>query len=119
MSLRTPLSLLLIGTLASAGATFTAGAATAQTSSEIDPLEGLATDDDGSDFFGDNSNPFDVIHRAIQRPSMSSDEFQQQQRSSINTEAESFRLRQQEALRQQQPEADEANELTINEDEAL
>ncbi|MEM9005122.1 MAG: hypothetical protein AAGE59_16560 [Cyanobacteria bacterium P01_F01_bin.86] len=102
MSLKTSLSWLLVGALAGVGAMFTASEAIAQTSSEIDPLEGLGTDDDGSDFFGDSSNPFDVIHRAILSPSMSSDEFQRQQQESIGSEAESFRQRQQEALRQQE-----------------
>ncbi|MBE7383652.1 MAG: hypothetical protein F6J95_019810 [Leptolyngbya sp. SIO1E4] len=94
-------SCLLVGSLATVGAAFTAAEAIAQ-SSDIDPLEGLGTDDDGADLFGDGSNPFDLIHRAILAPSISSEEFQQQQQRAISDEAEAFRLRQQEALRQQQ-----------------
>ncbi|MGF1523681.1 MAG: hypothetical protein ACFBSF_15295 [Leptolyngbyaceae cyanobacterium] len=120
MSLKTPVSLLLIGTLASAGAVLTADVAMAQTASEVDPLEGFETDDDGADFFGEGSSPFDAIHRAILTPSMSAGEFQQQQQESISTEAESFRLRQQEALRQQPTlEADEAGDAILNEDDGL
>ena len=120
MSLKTPISWLLIGTLASAGAIFTAGEVNAQTSSDVDPLEGLTTDDDGADFFGEGSSPFDAIHRAILAPSMSSDEFQQQQQESISSEAESFRLRQQEALRQQETtDVDEASEAVVNDDGVL
>lgn len=90
------ISWFLVGTLASVGAAFNAGAAVAQ-STELDPLEGLNTDDDG-----DAPDPFDLIHRAVFAPSMNADEFQEQQQEAISTEAEAFRLRQQQLIRQQQ-----------------
>ena len=99
--LKHSISWLLVGALASAGAVLTGGEAIAQ-DADIDPLEGLNTDDDGSDLFGDGSNPFDLIHRAILAPSMSSGEFQERQQEAISSEAEAFRQRQQEAIRQQQ-----------------
>ena len=115
MSLKTPISWLLIGALAGAGAVFTAGEAIAQTSSDVDPLEGLGTDDDGSNIFGDGANPFDLIQDVILSPSMSAGEYQQQQQRAISNEAEAFRLRQQEALREQQPllEADGVDESDL------
>jgi len=64
--------------------------------------ERLGTDDDGADPFGSSGNPFELIHRALSAPSLSTDEFQAQQQRAISNEAEAFRLRQQEALRQQE-----------------
>ena len=114
--LKQSISWLLAGTLASVGAAFTAGNAIAQ-SSDLDPLEGLGTDDDGSNLFGDSSNPFELFHDAVLSPSMSKDEFQQRQQRAIGGEAESFRQRQQEALRQQQGlEAIEADDTTVDGD---
>lgn len=86
---------------------FNPGVVSAQ-SSDIDPLEGLGTDDDGSGPFGGGDDPFDLFHRAVLAPSMGRDEFQEQQQRAITSEAESFRLRQQEALRQQEPAASES-----------
>jgi hypothetical protein len=98
--LKKSVSWLLVGALAGVTGVMSATAAIAQTS-DLDPLEGLGTDDDGADLFGDTSNPFELIHRAILAPSMSSDEYQEYQQRLLGNEAESFRLRQQEAMRQQ------------------
>jgi hypothetical protein len=79
--------------------------AIAQTpSSNLDPLEGLGTDStaEGESLFGSTNGPFDIIHRAILAPTMSSQEYQKYQQELIGDEAEAFRLRQQEALRQSQ-----------------
>lgn len=97
--LRTITSGLLVSTLATAGIGGIAGGAIAQ-STDIDPLEGLGTDDDGAGLFGDDTDPFDLFHRAVLAPSKSGDEFRQQQQQAISNEAEAFRLRQQEALQQ-------------------
>lgn len=98
--LRRSTSWLLAGMLASLGVTVTADQVWGQ-SSDIDPLEGLNTDDDGAGLLGDSNDPFDLFHRAVLAPSKSPDAFQQQQQRAISSEAEAFRLRQQEALRQQ------------------
>ena len=104
-------SWLLVAVAIGGGALFTTQGAVAQTSN-LDPLEGLGTDDDGADLFGESSNPYELIHRAILAPSMSSEEFQERQNQAISGEAQDFRLRQQELIRQQGLEADEA--ITID-----
>jgi hypothetical protein len=84
-----------------------------QPASNIDPLEGLGTNNEGFETFGDTNNPFGLIHRAILAPSITSGEFQAQQRERISSEAEAFRQRQQEALREAtepQPAVDETVE---------
>jgi len=91
------------------GAGVWAGSAIAQTEGEI--FDSIGTDDDGADVFGDTSNPFEMIHRAIQAPSMSTEEYRRQQNRIIGDEATNFRNRQREIF-QQQP------ELTIEEPEA-
>lgn len=101
-AMKQSLSWLLIGTAISVGAALTAEIAVAQTA-DIDPLEGLGTtDDDGSDFLGESLSPYELIHRAVLAPSMSSEEFLQQQNQAIDGAAQEFRLRQQELFRQQQ-----------------
>lgn len=100
--LKSPFSWFLVGVLASVGTTFISGAAIAQ-STNLDPLEGLSTDDDG-----EVPDPFELFHRAVFAPSMDAAEFQEQQQEAINSEAEAFRLRQQQLILQQQElEADE------------
>lgn len=112
-SIKKSLSWLLLGTAVSFGAVFATGSAVAQTSN-IDPLDGFGTDDDGADIFGDTSDPYELIHRAILAPSMSSEEFLQQQNRAITGEAQDFRLRQQELLRQQ-PQLETAEEdITVD-----
>ncbi|WP_272062518.1 hypothetical protein [Oscillatoria sp. CS-180] len=107
-------SYLLLGTALSLGTALASGSAIAQTS-DLDPLEGLGTDDDGADLFGDTSNPYELIHRAILAPSMSADEFQERQDRAISGEAEDFRLRQQEALRQiQNAETAPTDEISVD-----
>lgn len=81
--------------------------------SNIDPLEGLGSNNEGFETFGDTSNPFGLIHRALSAPSLTSGEFRAQQQRRISSEAEAFRQRQQEALREAaapQPAVDEAVE---------
>jgi hypothetical protein len=96
-------SWLLVGVLASIGVAVPASGAIAQ-STDLDPAAVFETDDDGPDAFGDTSNPFELIHRAILSPSVTLGEFQERQQRAISGEAQDFRLRQQEAIRQgQQP----------------
>ncbi|MGD1858748.1 MAG: hypothetical protein ACFB0E_02110 [Leptolyngbyaceae cyanobacterium] len=98
-SLRQICTGLLTGSLVLLGVGIVADSAIAQT--ELDPFESAGTDDDGPNIFGDSANPYELIHDAILTPTMSSEEFFQHQNRAIGTEAENFRLRQQEALRQQ------------------
>lgn len=104
------LTALLLGT----GSALVPDSVSAQ-NSDIDPLEGLGTDDDGSGPFGTGDDPFDLFHRAVLAPSIGREEFRDQQQRAITNEAESFRLRQQEALRQEGPgdlEAVDAGEVS-------
>ncbi|MEM9766412.1 MAG: hypothetical protein AAF892_00845, partial [Cyanobacteria bacterium P01_D01_bin.71] len=98
-SLKQLCSGLLASALMLLGAGIGAGSAIAQT--DLEPFDSAGTDDDGTNLFGDSANPYELIHDAILTPTMSSEEFFQQQNSAIGAEAENFRLRQQEALRQQ------------------
>lgn len=106
---------LLAGSLIGVGPLMFGNAAIAQ-SGDIDPLEGLGTDDDGADAFGGSNSPFELIHRAILAPSMSGEEFFQYQNQLLTDEASDFRQRQQEALRQQTtPESELTDEVTDEE----
>ncbi len=98
-SMKQILTGLLAGSLVLLGAGIGASSAIAQT--DIEPFEPAGTDDDGTNVFGDSSSPFQLIHDAILTPSMSSEEFWRQQNRNIGSEAQNFRLRQQEALRQE------------------
>lgn len=99
--------LVVVGTVATLGAVM--HPATAQLSNpntSADPAQGLGRDT-SSDLLsgGENggiSSMMDLIHRANMGEIPSSGEFQQDQRSRITTQAEQFRARQQELLRQQQ-----------------
>lgn len=92
---------LTIAALTTFGLTVLVPGAMAQ-ANNIDPLEGLGSNNDaGANLFGDSSNPFDLLHRAILAPSISSGEYRVQAGRQISTEAEAFRQRQQEALRQE------------------
>jgi hypothetical protein len=95
---------LLMSALAGIGAIGLSGQAIAQTtpsSSSIDPQVWLGgTRDNSGNLFGGSSDPFDLIHRAILAPSVSQEEFRNQQQRQITSEADAFRLRQQEALRE-------------------
>ena len=85
----------------------------AQPASNIDPLEGLGSNNEGFETFGDTNNPFGLIHRALSAPSLTSGEFRAQQQRRISSEADAFRQRQQEALREAaepQPAVDEVVE---------
>lgn len=81
--------------LATAGLVAVLSPAQAQTSTSADPLQGLGGAGDRTDL----SNPFDLFHRAVLAPSLTSGEFQAQQQQRILTEAEAYRQRQQEVLR--------------------
>lgn len=75
----------------------------AQTES-VDPLEDLSTQDYRDPFFGSSngqSGVFDIIHRAQLGSSISPDEYSETQQENLSTEAEQFRLRRQELLKQQ------------------
>jgi len=101
---------LLAGSCLVLGAGVWANSAIAQTADES--FDRMGTDDDGAGALGDVNNPFEMIHRAISAPSISNEEFRQRQTQSINSEAQNFRLRQQEMI-QQRP------ELTIEETEDI
>lgn len=117
MSIKKSLAWLLVGTVAGFGMTLAATSAVAQTAADVDPFVG-GTDDDGADLFGETSNPYELIHRAILAPTMSTEQFQEQQNRAINSEAEDFRLRQQEALRQQQTtDVDAVEEISVDGEE--
>lgn len=111
------LSWLVVGAVVTVGAAFMGDRAVAQ--SDLDPLEGLGTDDDGANMFGDTSDPYELIHRAILAPSMSIEEFTNQQNQAINGEALDFRARQQELLRQQQSPSSDTEESVTVDGEAL
>lgn len=115
-SMQQVLTGLLAGSLLALGAGVSMHSALAQT--DIEPFGSAGTDDDGSNMFGDSSDPFDLIHRAISVPSMSSQEFLEQQNRAIGNEAQDFRQRQQELLRQQsaQP-AESTEEITVDDEE--
>ena len=85
---------------------------------DLDPLEGLGNADDDFNTFGDTDNPFELIHRAIFAPSVSSEQFQRQQQRRIGAEAASFRERQQEALRDATAQPSPAEEAAIEADDA-
>lgn len=115
MFFKKSVSWLLVGAVVSFGVGAFIPAANAQT--DLDPLEGLGTDDNGADVFGDTSDPYELIHRAILAPSMSIEEFQEQQNRSINGEALNFRQRQQELLQQQQQPSAATDEITVDGEE--
>lgn len=110
-------SWLLVGTVTTVGTVFMASSAIAQ-NTELDPLDGLVTDDDGSDLFGDTNSPYELIHRAILAPTMTPGEFRDYQNRAITGEAQNFRLLQQEALRQQELSPRETDEVSVD-DEVL
>jgi hypothetical protein len=106
------LSWLVVGALLTVVAAFAGDRAVAQ--SDLDPLEGLGTDDDGANIFGDTSDPYELIHRAILAPSMSTEEFDNQQNRLINGEASDFRTRQQELLQPQSQPFEAEEDVTID-----
>ena len=110
ISVKKCLTGLVAGSFLALGAGVWANSAIAQTANES--FDSMGTDDDGASALGDAANPFEMIHRAISAPSISNEDFQQRQTQSINSEAQNFRLRQQETMRQQP-------ELTIEAPEAV
>ena len=85
-----------LGAIATAGLVgLTSGPALAQTSTTADPLRDIGASTSASDL----NNTWDIFHRAVLAPTLSLDDFQLQQEGRISTEAELFRQRQQEALR--------------------
>ena len=84
---------------------------------DIDPLESPSSAGAAA-LGGDNDfdDPFELIHRAILAPTISGEQFAEQQESRINSAAADFRQQQQEAIRQQQ--AAEATTLEATEEES-
>jgi hypothetical protein len=109
------LSWLFMGTAMSIGMAFFADGALAQ-NSNTGAFQEFGTDDDGADIFGDTSDPYELIHRAILAPSMSSEEFLENQNRAITGEAQDFKLRQQELIRQQQG-VDAEADITVDSDD--
>ena len=114
-SMKQILTGLIAGSLLALGAGMSAQSVFAQT--DIEPFGSVGTDDDGADLFGDSSDPFELIHRAISAPGMSSQEFLDYQNQAIGSEAQDFRLRQQELLRQQAEPAEVTEEITVDDEE--
>lgn len=113
-SMKKILPLLMVSAAMGVGIVATAGSAIAQTS-DTNPAERMGTDDDGaSDLLGDLTSPFELIHRAILAPSMSSEEYQIHQQQVIQGEAQNFRLRQQELLRQQEALETTEDEISVD-----
>lgn len=100
---RTALGLLATSSLLVAG---TAGTAIAQTtSSDLDPLEGLRTQDGGSGNILDNNNGgsmFDIYHRMNLNNGQSAQQFYNQQQDNIDAAASDFRAEQLRRMQQQQ-----------------
>lgn len=108
---------LVAGSCLVLGAGVWASSAVAQT--ELDPFSNVGTDDDGAGVFGDSSDPFDIIHRAIQTPTLSAEDFFNQQTRNISTEAQQLRMRQRELFRQQQSDdlsIEGTEEITVDDD---
>ncbi len=96
----------LIGLLATSSL-LAAGTAIAQTttSSDLDPLEGLRTQDGGSGNILDNNNGgsmFDIYHRMNLNNGQSSQQFYNQQRDNIDAAASDFRAEQLRRMQQQE-----------------
>jgi hypothetical protein len=68
----------------------------------VNATDGFGSSEAAGGLFGESSSPFDLIHRAVLMNSTSQQDFNRMQRGHFNNEAANFRLRQQEALRQQQ-----------------
>ncbi len=111
-----------LSAMASFGAMMMASAAIAQRAgTDLDPLEGLGVSsiEESPSMFGSSGSPMEFIHRAILAPSMSSQDFQRYQEQVLGTEANAFRLRQQEALRQMQSPVSDTSEKGLMEGNAL
>jgi hypothetical protein len=71
-------------------------------STNSDALQRTGSSDQDPNAFGDTGlDMFDLIHRAQQGAIRNPYEFSQEQQTNINSEAENFRTRQQEAFQQQ------------------
>lgn len=79
-------------------------AVTAQTT--VDPLQDLRTDSNNDIFSNRGGNAsggvFDLIHRAMQGSSKSADDFNQEQRESLDSATAEFRAKREALLRKQQ-----------------
>ncbi|TVQ22716.1 MAG: hypothetical protein EA367_03455 [Leptolyngbya sp. DLM2.Bin15] len=81
------------------------GTAIAQTSSNLDPLEGLRTQDSGSGNILDNNSGgslFDIYHRMNLNNGQSSQQFYNQQQDNIDSAASDFRTEQLRRMQQQE-----------------
>ena len=114
-SMKQILTGLVAGSLLAFGAGVSTHSALAQT--DIEPFSSVGTDDDGADVFGGSSDPFELIHRAVSAPTMSSQEFLDYQNQTIGSEAQDFRMRQQELLRQQSESVEATEEITVDDEE--
>ena len=115
VSMKQILTGLVAGSLLALGAGVLAPSGFAQT--DIEPFDSTGTDDDGASLFGNSSDPFELIHRAISVPGMNSQEFFEHQNRVIGDEAQDFRQRQQELLRQQSESAEATEEITVDDEE--
>lgn len=101
-SLRVPLCL-LIGGLITTGISHTA-LAQITTPQSIQDLQNPERSDPFSNRGGSQNNGFlDLIHRAVLGPSRSLDEFNSEQRESLDSAAAEFRAKQKERLQTQPP----------------
>jgi hypothetical protein len=98
---------LMLGALVTVGTLIfgTSTASLAQTGT-INPLEDFRTKDGGTDLFsgrsGQPTSVFDLIHRSVNAPSRSIEEFDAEKRENLDSAAEAFRAQQRARLKQQQ-----------------
>ena len=100
-----------LGLLATSSLLLTAGTAIAQTSADLDPLEGLRTQDGGSGNILDNNNGgslFDIYHRMNLNNGQSPQQFYNQQRDNIDSAATDFRAEQLRRMQQQEEQETQA-----------
>jgi hypothetical protein len=84
-----------------AGAVLFSAAPTVAQSTNADNLPRAGSSDQDPNAFGDTGlDMFELIHRAQQGAIRNPYEFSQDQQNNINSEADNFRMRQQEALEQ-------------------
>jgi hypothetical protein len=105
---RSVLGLITIGSLT------VASGAIAQTPSTLDPLEGMRTQDSGSDMFNNNGGGmglFDLYHNMNLNGGRSPAQFSNQQQNNINSAASDFRMEQLRRM-QEQPQVTPTEEPT-------
>lgn len=102
-----PFQLIFLGVLVGMG-TFVSSsfrAAIAQTTAIPQPLEGFQSSDKSTGIFDNSSSGpssmFDLIHRSMQAPSQSPEDFTDSQEDSLNSATQDFLKKQQERLQSQ------------------